>query len=78
MYAQKSSWYKLPEATKEFDTFYIYSTMYWGANEGDPDYAPLDHKDVLEGIKIEHAIKSSVFEESTNLSHWGQNTLRHP
>ena len=37
MYAQKSCWYKLPEATKEFDTFYIYSTMYWGANEGDPD-----------------------------------------
>ena len=66
-YSQKANWYKLPEATKEFDTFYIYSTMYWGANEGDPDYAPLDNQEVLDGIEIEHAIKSSVFEESTNL-----------
>lgn len=66
-YSQKSSWYKLPEITKEFDTFYIYSTIFMGANEGDPDYATLDNTEMLAGIPIEHAIKSSVFEEATNL-----------
>ena len=66
-YSQKSSWHKLPEITKEFDTFYIYSTIYFGANEGDPDYATLDNAEMLAGIPIEHAIKSSVFEEATNL-----------
>ena len=66
-YSQKANWYKLPTITKEFDTFYIYSTIYFGANEGDPDYATLDNREMLDGIKVEHAIKSSVFEESTNL-----------
>ena len=66
-YSKKSSWYKIPEITKEFDTFYISSTIFMGANEGDPDYATLDNKEMLDGIWIEHAIKSSVFEESTNL-----------
>ena len=41
--------------------------MYMGANEGDPDYATLDNAEMLDGLKIEHAIKSSAFEESTNL-----------
>ena len=66
-YSQEANWYKIPEITKEFDTFYIYSTMYMGANEGDADYATLDNAEVLGTIWIEHAIKSSVFEESTNL-----------
>ncbi len=66
-YSKKANWYRLPEITKDADTFYIYSTMYMSANEGDPDYAALDNAEVLEGIGIEHAIKSSVFEESTNL-----------
>ena len=66
-YSKKANWYRLPEITKDVDTFYIYSTMYMSANEGDPDYAALDNAEVLEGIGIEHAIKSSVFEESTNL-----------
>ena len=66
-YSRKANWYKIPEITKEFDTFYIYSTMYFGGGEDDPDYATLDNAEVLDGIWIEHAIKSSVFEESTNL-----------
>ena len=66
-YSRKSSWYRLPEITKDVDTFYIYSTMYFTVNEGDPDYAALDNAEVLENIAVEHAIKSSVFEESTNL-----------
>jgi hypothetical protein len=66
-YSKKTNWYKIPEITKDVDTFYIYSTIFMGANEGDPDYATLDNAEMLDGIKIEHAIKSSVFEESTNL-----------
>ncbi len=66
-YSQKSCWFKYPEITKEFDTFYIYSTVYFGVGDGDPDYATLDNAEMLEGVKIEHAIKSSVFEESTNV-----------
>ena len=66
-YSQESCWFKNPEITKDVDTFYIYSTIYSGANEGDPDYASLDNPEVLGGIGIEHAKKSSVFEDSTNL-----------
>ena len=66
-YSKKSCWFKFPDITKDIDTFYIYSTVYMGANEGDPDYASLDNTEMLEGVKIEHAIKSSVFEESTNV-----------
>ena len=66
-YSKEACWWKIPEITKEFDTFYIYSTIFMGANEGDPDYATLDNKEMLAGINVEHAIKSSVFEESTNL-----------
>ena len=78
-YSQESNWYKIPEITKEFDTFYIYSTIYFGANEGDPDYATLDNREMLDGIKVEHAIKSSVFEESTNLfiPIYRQSSLKH-
>jgi hypothetical protein len=78
-YSKKSNWYKLPEITKEFDTFYIYSTMFMGANEGDADYATLDNKEVLDNIWIEHAIKSSVFEESTNLfiPFYRQSSMKH-
>ena len=78
-YSQEANWYKIPEITKEFDTFYIYSTMYMGANEGDADYATLDNAEVLGTIWIEHAIKSSVFEESTNLfiPYYRQSSMKH-
>ena len=65
-YAKKGNWYKFPEITKDVDTFYIYSTVYFG-NEGDPDYATMDNAEMLAGIDVEHAIKSSVFEQSTNV-----------
>ena len=78
-YSQKANWYKLPEITKEFDTFYIYSTMYFGAGENDPDYATLDNAEVLGGIWAEHAIKPSVFQESTNLfiPYYRQSSMKH-
>ena len=66
-YSKAECWYKIPEITKDVDTFYIYSTIYMGANEGDPDYATLDNAEMLGGIDVEHAIKSSAFEDATNL-----------
>lgn len=66
-YSQPGNWYKISEITKDVDTFYIYSTIYMGGNDGDGDYATLHHPEVLEVIGIEHAIKSSAFEPSTNL-----------
>ena len=66
-YSQQASWFKLPEVTKDVDTFYIYSTVTMSANEGDPDYATLDNAEMLEGVEIEHKIKSSAFEDSTNV-----------
>jgi len=78
-YSKKENWYKTPAITKEFDTFYIYSTIFMGLNEGDSDYAALDNAEMLDGIKIEHAIKSSAFEESTNLfiPLYRQSSLKH-
>ena len=66
-YSQKSCWYKIPEITKEFDTFFIYPTEYLGSNEDDPDYAALDNPDMVQGAKNDHIIMASAFEESTNL-----------
>ena len=66
-YSRAECWYKIPEITRDVDTFYIYSTVTMSANEGDPDYATLDNAEMLEGVEIEHVIKSSVFEDSTNV-----------
>ena len=66
-YSQRASWYRVPEITKEVDTFYIYSTVYMGANEGDPDYATLSNAEMLAGVAFEYTTKTSVFEDSTNV-----------
>ncbi|SFG67359.1 hypothetical protein [Oribacterium sp. WCC10] len=52
-YSQNASWCKIPEITKDIDTFYIYSTVTMSANEGDPDYATLDNAAMLpNGVAI--------------------------
>ena len=66
-YSQKEHWYKIPEITKEVDTFFIYPTDYMAANEGDPDFAPLDNPEMLEGVEFDHLALSSVYEDATNL-----------
>ena len=66
-YSQESCWYQIPEITKDVDTFFIYPTEYMGSNEGDPDYAPLDNPDMLEGAANDHIIMASAIEDSTNL-----------
>ena len=66
-YSKNECWFQIPEISKDVDTFYIYSTVCMSANDGDPDYATLDNKEMLDGVKLEHVIKSSVFEDSTNV-----------
>ena len=78
-YSQKSSWYQVPEVTKDVDTFYIYSTVYNGLNEGDPDYAKLDNAEMLDGVAAEYVSKSSAFADSTNVfePYYRQASARH-
>ena len=66
-YSSKSGWYQVPEITKEVDTFFVYPTEYMAANEGDPDYAPLDNAEMLDGVKTNYPILASVYEDSTNV-----------
>lgn len=67
-YSRKSCWYQIPDITKDVDTFFIYPTEYLGLGEGDPDYAPLDNPEMLEGVKLlDHRLMASAFEYSTNL-----------
>ena len=67
-YSKKECWYQIPEIKKDIDTFFVYPTEYMGANEGDPDYAPLDNADMLDGVKnTDHKYMASAYEESTNV-----------
>ena len=67
-YSRKSCWYKIPDITKDVDTFFVYPTEYLGINKGDPDYAPLDNPEMREGVKsLDHKLMASVYEDSTNL-----------
>lgn len=66
-YSDKACWYQIPEITKDVDTFFVYPTEYMAANEGDPDFAPLDNAEMLEGVKTNYPILASVYEDSTNV-----------
>ena len=66
-YSKAECWYKIPEITKDADTFFIYPTDYMASNEGDPDFAPLDNPEMLEGVIFDHMALASVYEDATNL-----------
>ena len=66
-YAQAANWYRIPEITKEADTFFIYPTVYGGYDEGESDYAPLDDPGMAAGVEVMYQMQACVFEESTNL-----------
>ena len=66
-YSQKASWCKLPEITKDVDTFFIYPTEYMGFNEGDPDYATFDNTEMREGAEACYILQASAYEDSTNV-----------
>lgn len=66
-YSQAECWYQIPEITKDVDTFFIYPTEYMGGNEGDPDFAPLDNPEMVEGVNTNYGSMASVYEDSTNV-----------
>ena len=68
-YSKKESWYKIPEITKDVDTFYVYATEYimGSFEEGAPDYATLDNAEMLQGVAAEYMAHASTFEDSTNV-----------
>ena len=68
-YSNKKYWYKLPEITKEVDTFYVYATEYIlsSFDEGSDDYADFDNEEMLQGVVIECENHATTFQDSTNL-----------
>lgn len=78
-YSQKSSWYQIPEITKDVDTFYILATEYMGFDEGAPNYAAMDEPEMVESAPIQYAMNASAFEESTNvfLPFYRQSSLKY-
>ena len=80
-YSQKASWYRIPEITKDVDTFYIFATDYILSSfeEGAPDYATLDNPELLEGAKIEYRDHATAYADSTNVfaPYYRQSGLRY-
>ena len=68
-YSKAECWYKIPEITKDVDTFYVYATEYilGSLQEGAPEYATLDNAEMLQGVADEYQIHATTFEASTNL-----------
>ena len=68
-YSQKASWCRLPEITKDVDTFYIYATEYilGSFEDGAPDYATLDNAEMLKGAEEEYTLHATTYEASTNV-----------
>ncbi len=66
-YSKAACWAQIPEITREVDTFFVYPTEYMAANEGDPDYAPLDNPEMIEGVQFDKLALASVYEDATNV-----------
>ena len=68
-YSRKECWCKLPEISKDVDTFYIYATEYIMGSfaEGAPDFASLDNTEMLQGAEAEYNLHASAYVDSTNL-----------
>lgn len=68
-YSQKSSWFQIPEITKDVDTFYIFATNYIMSSfeEGSSDYATLDNEELKEGAKLEYRDHATAYADSTNV-----------
>lgn len=68
-YSRKENWGRIPEITKDVDTFYIYATEYimGSLEEGAPEYASLDNAEMLEGAEIEYIGHATAYEDATNV-----------
>ena len=68
-YSRKEYWYKIPEITKDVDTFYIFATEYIASSfeEGASDYAEFGNPDIMAGAPVEYKAHASVYEDSSNV-----------
>lgn len=68
-YSQITSWFQIPEITKDVDAFYIPATEYINSSydEGAPDFASIDNEEMLQGIAAEYIGQASTFAQSTNV-----------
>jgi hypothetical protein len=68
-YSNRDRWYKIPEITKDVDTFYICATEYIlsSLEEGAPAYAPLDNEEMLQGWENEYLGHATAYEGATNV-----------
>ena len=80
-YSKKECWYKIPEITKDVDTFYVYATEYimGSFEEGAPDYATIDNEEMRLGVKYECRDHAMAFGDVTNvfLPYYRQSGLRY-
>ena len=68
-YSLKENWCKLPEVSKDVDTFYIYATEYimGSLEDGAPEYASLDNEEMRVGAQGEYVQHASAYADSTNV-----------
>jgi len=80
-YSRKEYWYKIPEITKDVDTFYIFATEYIASSfeEGASDYAEFGNPDIMAGAPVEYKAHASVYEDSSNVfaPYYRQSGLRY-
>ena len=62
-YSLPDCWLQVPKITRDVDTFYVYSTVYFDSSfeEGAPDYATLDNPKMQLGALGEYATNASVY-----------------
>ena len=68
-YSKKECWCKIPEITKDVDTFYIYATEYimGSLEDGAPEYATLNNDEMIKGAESEYIGHATAYADSTNV-----------
>ena len=66
-YSDENNWMKIPEITKEVDTFYIYPTVFVDSSEDAPDIVPIDNELMRTNAQGIYEGQATVYEENTNV-----------
>lgn len=66
-YSDGNNWMKIPEVTKQVDTFYIYPTAFTDTSEDAPTVCEIDNQSMRERAEDIYEQQGTVYEESTNV-----------
>lgn len=66
-YSDENNWLKIPEITKEVDTFFIYPTAFIDDSEDAPTIVPIDNEIMRTNAQGMYEMQGTVYEESTNV-----------